>query len=169
MDFKSDFLYGNTYRVKNCRYCFFLNLVLTRICTYTHINNGCAVMGENGMTFGKFVREHRETLGKSLRSVAAEIEMASAYLSDIEKGNRWLPSKYLQKLAEVLQISKSEMNIYYDLVGEVRDGEYPDLIDYIGKSNLARVALRAARDHDIPDAKWQAFIDDIISHSKKGD
>ena len=53
------------------------------------------------------------------------------------------------------------MNIYYDLVGEVRDGEYPDLIDYIGKSNLARVVLRAARDHDIPDAKWQALIDDI--------
>lgn len=86
MDFKSGFLYGNTYRVKNCRYCFFLNLVLTRICIHTHINNGCTVMGENGMTFGKFVREHRETLGKSLRSVAAEIEMALAYLSDIEKG-----------------------------------------------------------------------------------
>ena len=45
-------------------------------------------MGENGMTFGKFVREHREALGKSLRSVAAEIEMIPAYLSDIEKGNR---------------------------------------------------------------------------------
>ena len=71
----------------------------------------------------------------------------------MRRGNRWPPSKYLQKLAEVLQISESEMNIYYDLVGEVRDGEYPDLIDYIGKSNLARVVLRAARDHDIPDAK----------------
>lgn len=79
----------------------------------------------------------------------------------MRRGNRWPPSKYLQKLAEVLQISESEMNIYYDLVGEVRDGEYPDLIDYIGKSNLARVVLRAARDHDIPDAKWQALIDDI--------
>ena len=45
------------------------------------IDNGGVVMGENGMTFGKFVREHREALGKSLRSVAAEIEMAPAYLS----------------------------------------------------------------------------------------
>ena len=76
--------------------------------------------------------------------------------------------KYLQKLAEVLQIPESEMKVYYALVGEVRDGEYLDLTDYIGKSDLVRVALRAARDHDIPDVKWQAFIDDINSHSKEG-
>ena len=120
------------------------------------------------MTFGKFIRERREVLGKSLRSVAAEIEMAPAYLSDVEKGNRWPPSRYLKKLAEVLQIPGSEMNTYYDLVGEVREGDYPDLTDYIGKTDLARVALRVARDNDIPDAKWQAFIDDINSHSKKG-
>ena len=60
------------------------------------------------------------------------------------------------------------MKVYYDLVGEVRDGEYLDLTDYIGKSDLVRVALRAARDHDIPDVKWQASIDDINSHSKEG-
>lgn len=125
-------------------------------------------MGENGMTFGKFIRERRAALGKSLRSVAAEIEMAPAYLSDVEKGNRWPPSKYLKKLAEVLQIPESEMNTYYDLVGEVREGDYPDLTDYIGKTDLARVALRVARDNDIPNEKWQAFIDDINSHSKKG-
>ena len=88
MDFKSDFLYGNTYRIKTVGIVFFLNLVLTYICTHTHVNDGGGVMGENGMTFGKFVREHREALGKSLRSVAAEIEMIPAYLSDIEKGNR---------------------------------------------------------------------------------
>ncbi len=126
------------------------------------------MMGENEMTFGKFVRERREALGRSLRSVAAEIEMAPAYLSDIEKGNRWPPSKYLKKLAEVLQISGNEINTYYDLVGEVREGEYPDLTEYIGKTDLARVALRAARDHDIPDAKWQEFIDEINAQSKKG-
>lgn len=124
-------------------------------------------MGENGMTFGKFIRERREALGKSLRSVAAEIEMAPAYLSDVEKGNRWPPSKYLKKLAEVLQIPENEMNTYYDLVGEVREGDYPDLTDYIGKTDLARVALRVARDNDISDAKWQAFIDDISSRRKK--
>jgi len=132
------------------------------------MNDGGVVMDENEMTFGKFVRERREALGKSLRSVAAEIEMAPAYLSDIEKGNRWPPSKYLKKLAEVLQISDEDMNTYYDLVGEVREGEYPDLTEYIGKTNLARVALRAARDNDIPDEKWQEFIDEINTQSKKG-
>ena len=40
MDFKSDFLYGNTYRIKTVGIVFFLNLVLTYICTHTHVNEG---------------------------------------------------------------------------------------------------------------------------------
>ena len=115
-------------------------------------------MRENGLTFGQYIRTKREALGKSLRSVAAAIEMAPAYLSDIEKGNRWPPVKYLENLAEELGISGDELSLFYDLAGEIREGSYPDLTDYIGKTDLARVALRTARDNNIPDEKWQKFI-----------
>lgn len=125
-------------------------------------------MGENGMTFGRYIRARRETLGKSLRSVAAEIGMAPAYLSDVEKGNRWPPVKYLEQLIVSLQIPQSELNTFYDLAGEIRDGNYPDLTEYIEKTDIARVALRTARDHNISDEKWQAFIDDINAQSKGG-
>jgi len=127
-------------------------------------------MEKNQMSFGAFVRTKRESLGKSLRSVAADIDMAPAYLSDIEKGNRWPPVKYLEKLAEVLGIkSVEELSLFYDLAGEIREGSYPDLTDYIGKTDIARVALRKARDHNISEEKWQQFIDTITSKGKKGD
>ena len=126
-------------------------------------------MGKEGLTFGQYIKEKRESLGKSLRSVAADIGMATAYLSDVEKGNRWPPVKYLEKMIEVLQIPQSELNTFYDLAGDIREGSYPDLTDYIGKTDVARVALRTARDHNIPDEQWQAFIDTINSQSKKGD
>lgn len=127
-------------------------------------------MGEEKLSFGVFVRAKRESLGKSLRSVAADIDMAPAYLSDVEKGNRWPPVKYLETLAEVLGItSEDELSLYYDLAGEIREGSYPDLTDYIGKTDIARVALRKARDHNISDEKWQQFIDVITSTDKKGE
>jgi len=125
-------------------------------------------MEKNQISFGTFVRAKRELLGKSLRSVAAEIDMAPAYLSDIEKGNRWPPVKYLEKLAEVLGIkSVDELSLFYDLAGEIREGSYPDLTDYIGKTDIARVALRKARDHNISEEQWQQFIDDITAKEKK--
>lgn len=126
-------------------------------------------MYEDGLTFGQFIKEKRESLGKSLRSVAADIGMAPAYLSDVEKGNRWPPVKYLEMMIEVLKIPQSELNTFYDLAGDIREGSYPDLTDYIGKTDIARVALRTARDHNIPDEQWQAFIDNINSQSKKGE
>ncbi|MEG3070333.1 MAG: XRE family transcriptional regulator [Candidatus Syntrophopropionicum ammoniitolerans] len=91
-------------------------------------------------------------------------------MSDVEKGNRWPPVKYLETLAEVLGItSEDELSLYYDLAGEIREGSYPDLTDYIGKTDIARVALRKARDHNISDEKWQQFIDVITSTDKKGE
>ena len=124
-------------------------------------------MSKDEMTFGSFIRSKREVTGKSLRSVAADIEMAPAYLSDVEKGNRWPPVKYLEKLAEVLGINGEDLSIYYDLAGEIREGSYPDLTEYIGKTDIARVALRKARDKNISAEKWQLFIDDINSSDDK--
>lgn len=126
-------------------------------------------MVDDRLSFGNFIRARRESLGKSLRSVAGEIDMAPAYLSDIEKGNRWPPVKYLEKLAEVLGITHEEqLSLFYDLAGEIREGSYPDLTEYIGKTDIARVALRKARDHNISPEKWQQFIDGITSPKKNG-
>lgn len=116
------------------------------------------------MTFGEFIRIRREELGKTLRGLAAELEITPAYLSDIEKDNRPAPEKFLNKFVDLLAIPENRMNDFYDLAGKSRNNQYPDLNEYIGEKDIARVALRRARDMKIPDERWQAFIDDIGKH-----
>ena len=48
-------------------------------------------------SFGKFVRQRREELGMSVRTLASELELTPAYISDIEKGNRSAPKSLFGK------------------------------------------------------------------------
>lgn len=123
--------------------------------------------GECYSSFGEYVKARRESLGKSIRGLAQELDMTPAYLSDIEKGNRYAPEKYLEKMLEVLCITGEEAYFFYDLAGKSRNNNYPDLTEYIGKTELARAALRFARDLDISNTQWQAFIDEICSKKNK--
>ena len=113
-------------------------------------------------TFGEYVKARREALGKSMRGLAAEMDMTPAYLNDIEKGNRTAPPEgFLGKMVKALRIAREEVDDFYDLAGKSRNDNFPDLTPYIGEKHIARVALRKARDLDIPDSKWQDFIDSM--------
>ena len=113
-------------------------------------------------TFGDYVKARREALGKSMRGLAAELDMTPAYLNDIEKSNRNAPpEKFLAKFVETLRITGEDVDGFYDLAGKSRNDNFPDLTPYIGEKLIARVALRKARDLDIPDSKWQNFIDSM--------
>jgi transcriptional regulator with XRE-family HTH domain len=115
----------------------------------------------DSITFGAYVRARREALGKSVRGLSAELDMTPAYLSDIEKGNRYAPEKHLAKMVEALQITGTDVDCFYDLAGKSRNDNFPDLTPYIGETPIVRVALRKARDLGIPDSKWQEFIDNM--------
>ena len=120
----------------------------------------------NYPAFGEYVKARRDAMGKSLRGLAAELEMTPTYLNDIEKGNRVAPEKYLAKMVKVLGITGENVNCFYDLAGKSRHDIFPDLTPYIGKKSIARVALRKARDLNIPDSKWQEFIDNMNGGKK---
>ena len=114
--------------------------------------------------FGEYVKALREAMGKSLRGLAAELDMTPTYLNDIEKGNRSAPGKHLEKMVEIMGITgERNINYFYDLAGKSRNDVFPDLTPYLGEKQIARVALRKARDLNIPDSKWQEFIDSINS------
>ena len=110
------------------------------------------------ISFGQFIRERRETLGKSIRGMAAELDITPSYLSDIEKGNRYAPENYLAQMEALLKISEKEKNVFYDLAGKDRNDIFPDLKQYISEKPVARVALRKARDLEITDGQWEDFI-----------
>jgi transcriptional regulator with XRE-family HTH domain len=121
--------------------------------------------GDNESTFGAFVKMRREALGKSLRGFAEEIEIAAPYLFDIEKGNRPAPEKKLERFIEALGFTGDELNEFYDLAGKSRKNHFPDLQDYIGNTELARVALRTARDVDLSNSQWQEIINQMKNPS----
>lgn len=113
-------------------------------------------------TFGKYVRERRETLGKSVRGFAEELGMTAAYLSDIEKGNRYAPKKYLDKLMAAFEILEEDREIFEDLAAATRGYTYEDINPILGGQPLAREALRKFKEIDIPDEKcdelWLSFM-----------
>ena len=111
--------------------------------------------------FGKFIEEKRKALGKTLRGFAGELNIAPAFLSDIEKGHRYPPNKEkLEEMAQILKLSKEDTDTMFDLAaGERENGIAPDLPEYIMGSGKARTALRMARDQGAGDKVWQKVID----------
>jgi len=117
-------------------------------------------MNENEMAFGKFIEERRKVLGLTLRGFAAELDIAPAYMSDIEKGRRYPPDKKLDEIAEILKLNETEKNSMLDLAALAKTKSVSsDLPEYIMEKDLARVALRRARDGKLSDEGWQEVID----------
>jgi len=114
---------------------------------------------ESKLTFGDFIKQRRESMGKSLRGFAEEIDIGAPYLFDIEKGNRPAPEKKFDTLIEALGITGDDLNTFYDLAGKTRNNHFHDLQEYIGNTDLARVALRTARDINLSDNRWREIID----------
>lgn len=112
-------------------------------------------------SLGSFLRNRRERVGKTLRGFAAELGIAAPYLHDIEKDNRIPADRLLPALVKGLSLSEEDEVLLYDLIGQRRNGVYPDLSSYIQKTDLARVALRKARDYKIKDDLWLRIIDSI--------
>lgn len=118
-------------------------------------------------SFGGYIKARREVLGKSIRGLARELGMTPVYLSDIEKGNRYAPEKYLGRMIKILRISGEDINLFYELAGISRNGNFPDLAEYIEKMEIVRIALRRARDYNISESQWQEFIDMICGNKEK--
>ena len=111
--------------------------------------------------FGEFIKEKRIAIGMTLRGLAASLDIAPAFMSDIEKGHRYPPNKEkLYEMARVLRLSAEDTNIMFDLAAQERENAVsPDLPDYIMNNENVRVALRMARDKGTSNAAWQKVIE----------
>jgi transcriptional regulator with XRE-family HTH domain len=117
--------------------------------------------GVDERTFGQFVRQCREEKGYSVRAFAKILGCSAAYLSDIEKGNRYAPKKYLDKIFEVLDLPETDRQDFEDLAGATRGFLYEDINSYMGQQPLARVALRTAMEENASDEDWKMFIEGL--------
>jgi len=129
--------------------------------------------------FGRCIEAKRKEKGINLRKFAELIDnMAPAYLSDIEKGNRYPPDKdKIAMMAEVLLLTPKETADLYDLaafdrasvVKEKNSAVSPDLPEYIMSSEKLRVALRMARDAGANDDDWIKVIEMLEGKDKQSD
>ena len=123
-------------------------------------------MEKNNLPFGEYVKQRREKLGKTMRGFATEVEISPAYLCDIENGNRKAPERFLEKIAQALEITDAaELNDFYDLAGVSKNGQHSDINNYIDSLPSARMALRTAKDNNYTDEDWLKLID-IIKRKK---
>ncbi len=120
--------------------------------------------------FGKFIEDRRKSLGLTLRGLAAALEIAPAFMSDIEKGHRYPPAKEkLYQLAEVLKLSVEDRDKMFDLAARERENAVSsDLSDYIMSNDKVRVALRLARDSGAEEKEWQKIIE-MLEKENKGE
>ena len=120
-------------------------------------------------TFGSFVREKRQSIGLSLRTLAAKLDLSPVYLSNIENDRRVAPSQeYLERMALLLQLDKPEREWMLDLAAKSKQNRVSaDLPDYIMDREIVRAALRTAKEADATDQEWQEFIDRITQRAKK--
>lgn len=110
--------------------------------------------------FGKFVRERREAKKINLRKLAEILDIAPAYMSDIEKSRRYPPDREkIEKIAKALDLNTDETNYLFDMAAYAKDNTVsPDLPNYIMENDLVRVALRRARDIDAGKEEWEKVI-----------
>lgn len=125
-------------------------------------------MNENEQVFGKFIEKRRKALGITLRGFAAELDIAPAYMSDIEKGRRYPPDKKLDDIARILKLEGVKKEKLLDMAALTRVNTVsPDLPEYIMEKDLARVALRRAKAGNLSDEGWKEVID--LINTKVGD
>lgn len=112
------------------------------------------------INFGDYVRKKRLEKGINLRKLAEKLDIAPAYMSDLENNHRYPPEKEkLYKIAEVLHLSEDETNTLFDLAGGNKKNPIsPDLTDYIMEQDKSRVALRIARDKGFGEKEWEKII-----------
>ena len=112
--------------------------------------------------FGEFLKDKRLQAHLTLREFARRLDRSAPYITDIEKNRRNpFSTEDLEKVADVLELSKEDRTLMYDLAGEKRNEIAPDIPDYIMQRGYVSAALRTARDLDADEADWQRFVDEL--------
>ena len=116
-------------------------------------------------TFGKCIRQQREDVGLSLRSVASNIGISAAYLSEIELGKRYAPtnnSNIIYKLLRVLEIPEEQVCYVMDMAYTSRD-YYKGIVDYVSKDEKLRKFIRIASLMDLSDDDWNELFKQLYN------
>lgn len=112
--------------------------------------------------FGELVRKYRGN--RTLKDLASQIGITPAYLSDIEKGNRFPSKERLDKIIKVFNLSKEEKEKFYDMVATESQNKYKvseDIAEYIMKNKYLRNFIRIAKEKNLDKFYWENKIKEL--------
>lgn len=114
--------------------------------------------------FGKLVKKYRGK--KSLKKLGDELGISAAYLSDIEKGNRFPAKDKIDKLITIFDLKEKEMEQFYDLAAEESPNKYKvseDIAEYIMENDYLRNFIRIAKEKKLDNSYWEKKIKELES------
>lgn len=113
-------------------------------------------------TFGRFINTRRNMLKLTLRELSKLLDISPAYLDLLENNKKTNPSKeIIYKLIKTLELSKEDCHNFLDLHAKANNAISLDLPDYLMNNDLARKAVRCAKESDDADKEWTVFINKL--------
>ena len=112
--------------------------------------------------FGDLVKQYRGN--KTLKELGYEIGITAAYLSDIEKGNRFPSKRVLDKFIDIFKLDGEEKNIFYDTVAKESPNNYEvssDIAEYIMENEMLRKFIRVAQKKNVDKLFWNRITKEL--------
>ena len=120
-------------------------------------------MGYDQYSFGQFIIKKRKENQMAARELAAAAGITPEYMCEIEKGRKATISEgIMDKLIQALRLTEAEIELFYDLSAIAKKTVSADLPEFIMAHELVRTALRTAKKRNVPDEKWERFIQEMI-------
>jgi transcriptional regulator with XRE-family HTH domain len=124
----------------------------------------------NADTFGAFIRAKRKEKSITLRKLAELLDLSPVHMSNMENDRRPAPKdEVLKDIIRVFMLDKQEQTQMYELAAKSKSipSVPQDLPEYIAANELARVALRTAKDASATDKEWMEFIQKLKERMKE--
>lgn len=113
-------------------------------------------------TFGGFINYRRIKLNMTLSDLSKELGISVTYLDLIENNKKINPSeKIIYEMARVFELSKEECYIFFDLHARANNTVSLDLPVYLMSNDMARKAVRRAKEAKNADEEWVSFINKL--------
>ncbi|MCM4158438.1 helix-turn-helix transcriptional regulator [Antarcticibacterium flavum] len=104
---------------------------------------------DRNSSIGQILRERREKKGLLLRQVAALLNIDSAILSKIERGERKARKEQILQLAEILDLNQEDLVVHYlseKILYEIRDEQLAEKALQVAERKLKYNAQKYNQD-----------------------
>lgn len=113
--------------------------------------------------FGELVKSYRGD--RTLKELAENLSITSAYICDIERGNRYPSKDVIDRMVDFFQLDEENKNKFYDLAAietPKKQSVSTDIINYIMSNDALRKLIRVAKSNNVKEEFWESILKELI-------